>query len=233
MVAIFSLLFSGLQWWAAKRAVDIANQARVDAIASGTQEKLDAQQRFNQQRADAASALKAQSDRADRANQLSEALAANNRKALAIMQRTYAASRPMILINTADAVLMPDKHALVYKISVINDGMISAQNYLGGCYCLVGASQMVSEADPVAKPITLGSHDAIGVCYGAIRSEKFDDIQAGRTTLDIYLQASYDGPTAEYKYCNHQRYLPYETAFMNLGEDCKDIPASARPRRIP
>jgi hypothetical protein len=155
IVAIFSLLFSGLQWWAAKRAVDIANQARLDAIASGTQERLDAQQRFNQQRADAASALKAQSDRADRANQLSESLAANNRKALAIMQQTYAASRPMILINTADAILMPDKHALVYKISVINDGMISAQNYLGGCYCFVGASQMVSEADPVAKPITL------------------------------------------------------------------------------
>jgi|HubBroStandDraft_6_1064221.scaffolds.fasta_scaffold06012_1 hypothetical protein len=138
------------------------------------------------------------------------------------LELTLAVNRPSVLVDQVWTKNTPDG-GMDFGVLLRNGSEVPATSFVPNCkqflnnQPMVGATAGAVDMSIPAKPIIFAAHAVDRVCGAIISKSTFTQIENGTLSLDVYVEASYDGPVRSYTYCAKEHYHPTEGGFVNLG----------------
>jgi hypothetical protein len=141
-------------------------------------------------------------------------LAESTKTLAGIAARTFALSRPSVVVGKIQMGVDISTGNLTYMIPMTNHSSIPATDFEPECDLFYGGKYVAPTIHMHNKGTTIAAGETFSVCQGSILKDT-----AKTVVTKIYVHARYRGPAGKYTYCGIEQYFPEAGIFVDMG-DC-------------
>ena len=150
------------------------------------------------------------------ANRSAEAAQSAAQTADQTLKLTLATNRPSINIKVVNIAFSKDG-GMQYIVVMVNASDVQATFFSAKCEPFMDDKRVPTEDRSLpAKPSTIAGREEGVMCIGYVPPEGMAKIKKG-AAFQLYVHASYRGPTRSYSYCSKLQYEPEVNQYADIG----------------
>jgi hypothetical protein len=124
-------------------------------------------------------------------------------------------------INVLDVPFHISQDGMQFEVRIQNGSASEATSFLAKCDSFVNEKSFIElggkDITVPAKPVEIGGNAIRFICGGGLSPQFTDEIDAGKSTLRVYVHFTYKGFFWHYSQCDKRQYLPKFKTFADLG----------------